>query len=415
MSNQSTEPVRKNYFVDTNVLIDSPESIVHLRNGVENGVYIPHYVMLELNKLKKEPRIAGMVSRAMDAIEQNAKKINFLKMIDTPARDFPASLKDELVDDIILREILDEIKASNVPEPRLVSNDRIFRRIATTNGLTAEPFRDSRPFKSESETYTGIINVDAGEDIVRNCFSWKEGKPCFHAANGECTVLDFQHDAWKVKPKTEYQNMALHLMLHNKIDFVTMQSSAGYGKTFLALAAAFKLAYEKKQYKKVIVAKPYVEMGRSMGFLPGDEQEKMAPYIRNIRDLVLKLHQIRPANKIFIDPNDPALEFNPRRFEVLPLAYIRGMNIDNAVVIIDEIQNLHREETRALLTRMGQNVKVFALGDTNQVDNRFLDKFNNGLNWIVRLAKGQKNYAHIVLKGAHSRGPITDMVLRIGL
>ena len=88
------------------------------------------------------------------------------------------------------------------------------------------------------------------------------------------------------------------------------------------------------------------------------------------------------------------------------------MNIENAFVVIDEAQNLARSEVRALLTRMGEGVKCFCLGDTRQVDNPYLNESNNGLNWVVKKLKGYKNYAHMVLKGEKSRGPITDIVLK---
>ena len=107
--------------------------------------------------------------------------------------------------------------------------------------------------------------------------------------------------------------------------------------------------------------------------------------------------------------------FNTEKFEILPLAFIRGMNIEDAVVIIDETQNLSRMEIRALLTRMGENTRCFCLGDTRQVDNPYLNESNNALNWIVRMMKGFDNYGHLVLRGAKSRGPVTDMVLKSGL
>ena len=91
------------------------------------------------------------------------------------------------------------------------------------------------------------------------------------------------------------------------------------------------------------------------------------------------------------------------------------MNIENAVVIVDETQNLSRAEIRALLTRMGEGVKCICLGDTSQVDNPYLNESNNGLNWLVRKLKGQPNYAHMVLKGEKSRGPITDLALQCKL
>jgi PhoH-like ATPase len=124
---------------------------------------------------------------------------------------------------------------------------------------------------------------------------------------------------------------------------------------------------------------------------------------------------MRRANRIFLNPDDPQSPLNPARFELLPLTYIRGMNIENAIVIIDEIQNMSRSECRALLSRMGEGVKCFCLGDTRQVDHPYLNAENNGLNWIVNKFKGNRGYAHLVLKGDKSRGPITDMVIKSGL
>jgi predicted ribonuclease YlaK len=108
-------------------------------------------------------------------------------------------------------------------------------------------------------------------------------------------------------------------------------------------------------------------------------------------------------------------EIQSKTFEILPLAYIRGMNIENAVVIIDEMQNMSRAECRALLSRLGEGVKCICLGDIHQVDNPYLNQENNGLNWIVKKFKGSNIYSHLVLKGDKSRGPITDLVINSGL
>jgi predicted ribonuclease YlaK len=183
--------------------------------------------------------------------------------------------------------------------------------------------------------------------------------------------------------------------------------------TFLALSSAMSLVLEKKQFEKIYVIKSPIEIGPAMGFLPGDAMDKLEPYIRPIYDLVHKLHGLRPAKRLY--ENEQKKEFDRTMFEVLPLAYIRGMNIDDAVVIVDETQNISRSDLRALLTRMGENVKCICLGDTNQVDNPYLNSYNNGLNWIVTLCKNQKNYGHLVLKGAKSRGPVTDLILKVGL
>lgn len=204
----------------------------------------------------------------------------------------------------------------------------------------------------------------------------------------------------------------MELITCEHVDLVSIQSEAGFGKTYLALAAALFMVLERKDYDKIFVVKPTIEIGSKMGFLPGDVGEKMEPYMKYIYDLLLKLHRLRPANKLFLNPNDEMLRFNSKKFEVLPLNFIRGMNIENAFVIIDEAQNLSRSEARAVLTRMGEGVKCVVLGDTSQVDNPYLNEANNGLNWIVRKFKGFPNYGHMVLKGDRSRGPITDMVLK---
>ena len=127
------------------------------------------------------------------------------------------------------------------------------------------------------------------------------------------------------------------------------------------------MSWKKGRYEKIFVVKPTIELGSKLGFLPGDVKEKMEPYVKYIHDLLLKLHTMRPANKIFLNPQEDVPRYNTKKFEILPLAYIRGMNIENAVVIIDETQNLSRNEMRALLTRMGEGVKCFCLGDTSQV------------------------------------------------
>jgi PhoH-like ATPase len=251
---------------------------------------------------------------------------------------------------------------------------------------------------------------------VYNSFRWESGVPVFYTVNGNKPV-DYRHTVWGVTPRNIYQNLVLELFLNPDIFLTTVQSEAGYGKTYLALAAALHLVMEIKSnpYKRIYLVKPVMEVGSKMGYLPGDAEEKMAPYVRYVLDLLLKLHEVRPANRIFEDPEKDTSKLQRKRFQILPLAYIRGMNIEDAVVIVDEIQNLSRTETRSLLTRMGKGVKCFCLGDTRQVDNPYLNESNNGLNWVVKKCKGMKNYAHIVLKGDSSRGPITDMVLKSGL
>lgn len=391
---------RKNFVLDTNVLIENPECILNLRNGEENNIFIPYHVLLELNSLKTNPRLRHIVSRVVDTLLKHREHISFIHN-----QSSSSPFTDQLVDNHILKEI----GATDLKDPILVTNDKILRLLAGLQGIGSEEFRDSRPFESDSQRYTGFLEPD--ETPVPNSFQWIEGKPVFNGNDGT-EQINFQMEVWNVKPRSVYQNLAMMLMQREDIDLVSIQSEAGYGKTYLALANALYLVLERKLFDRIIVVKPLIELGAKLGYLPGDVREKMEPYVKYIQDLLLKLHASRPANRIFANPGEDALRYNPKRFEVLPLAYIRGMNIENAIVIIDETQNLSRAEVRALLTRMGENVKCICLGDTRQVDNPYLNESNNGLNWVVRKFKGLNNYAHMVLKGDRSRGPITDMVIK---
>ena len=396
-------PLQKDYVIDTNVLLEDPNAIFRLRNGNENSVYIPYHVLLELNKLKKDPRLGHIVSAVVRNLSDNTDKFKILQ-----TKSVSHSFSDQ-VDSYILEEILD----SQLSEPILVTNDRIFRLQADMVGVRSETYKESEPFRSEAEYYTGFVNDANG--AVPNSFMWGErGKPVFFGPEGEKTI-DYEHHIWNVHPRNIYQNLALELMTHEDIHVVSVQSSAGYGKSFLALASALYMALEKKRYDKIYVVKPMIEIGQKLGYLPGKVEEKMEPYIRYISDLMIKLHSLRRANRIFSSVDQYPPQFDPKRFELLPLTYIRGMNIENAVVIVDEIQNMARSECRALLSRMGEDVKCICLGDIHQVDNPYLNIENNGMKWVVNTFKGSPFYAHLVLKGDTSRGPITDLGIRSGL
>lgn len=394
---------QKNYVIDTNVLLEDPLSIVKLKNGSENRIFIPYQVLLELNKLKKHPKLRHIVARVVAFLVDNPDAFSVLAS-QSGANPF-GSGGDKF--------ILDEILASGLERPTLVTNDRIFQIQARLKGITSEVYKESVPFKSEAEYFTGFVS--SRQEAVPNAFMWNEtGKPVFFGPEGEKTI-DYQHRVWKVTPRNVFQNLAIELMSHPDIHVVSVQSEAGYGKSYLALACALCLVFERKSHEKIFVIKPMIEIGQKLGYLPGRLDEKMEPYIRYMTELLAKLHRLRPANKVFLDPETYPLQFNPRTFEILPLNYIRGMNIENAVVIVDEMQNMSRSECRALLSRMGEGVKCLCLGDIRQVDNPYLSPENNGLNWLVKKFKGNKIYSHIVLKGDKSRGPITDLVISTGL
>lgn len=395
--------MQKKYILDTNVLLNDPNCITVLYNGAENEIFIPRHVLLELDNLKKDNKKRHLVTKAINNIIENKDIITILES------QYIADKFQDRIDDFIL----DELKENELENGILVTNDKLLQLDAYKKNILSQEYQAINPFKSESEKYNGFIEL--GEDYIHNSFMWIDGKVFLNNGEKRPKLVDYQHEIWKIKPKTVYQNLAFELILSDHIDIVSIQSAAGLGKTTLALASAFYLCFQQKKYSKIYITKPNIEIGEKLGYLPGDIKEKLAPYMMYLDDIIWKLQNSRPVNRLFKDNNPDTKQYNNDVFEVLPINFIRGRNIENAVVIIDECQNLTRMETRTLLSRFGENVKAICIGDTSQVDHPYLNNDNNGLNWIVKLFKNHSNYGHITLSGNKSRGPICDLVLKTGL
>lgn len=397
------------YCLDTNSILDNPSLVEELLKQENIQVKIPYHVLLELDKLKRKSHLRDRISDIVKSLSENFDKIEVLKSEDTNL----STLYNDTVDTTILSEIKDYKLSDPLGKCVLVSNDKIIHLLAKAEGIEAVHTKVLETGESPSEKLTGFCKD--GCEPIPNSFSWVEGKPVYHRANGDKKVITYQNEVWKLEPRSVYQNLAFELLLDPKIDLLTLQSPAGFGKTMCALAAAFYLTLEKKQFDKIYVVKATEEVDESLGFLPGTIEDKISPYFSYLNDLVFKLHEKRPANRIFANPKEPNQGFDSKKFETVPLQFMRGKNIDNAFVIIDETQNITRHGIRTILTRMGENVKCVCLGDVKQIDNENLNSYDNGLSWIVKKCIGADNYAHFVMKGQRSRGPITDLVLQVDL
>jgi PhoH-like ATPase len=409
----------KHYCVDTNILLDEENAIEILINGKDGGntnvVYVPYTVLSELDGLKKDQKLCNRVSRAVDKLLEYKDQVKLLQKL----ADSSYGNKGKINDD----RILEEIQLSNVDGIILVSNDKLLRFKAEKKGIKAEAFKYSNPWLSASQKYTGF--VEESDAYISNSFFWREGKLHYNmSATSELAVakiIDYENVLWTLKPKTPYQNALMELIKDPKVEVVSIQSEAGYGKTALSIAGAIELFMKEKEedksrkYKKIFIFRPNEEIGNKLGYLPGDVDEKMEVYFRPIKDLLEKLHDQKAIPKIWKDPKAQELEVNKKKLELLPINFLRGMNCSDCIVIIDEAQNLSRSEARTILSRMGQNVKVIITGDVQQIDNPYLNSDNNMLSWVVAKFKGSKNYGHIVLKGKNSRGPIADLVRTTGL
>jgi len=400
----------KTYFVDTNILIDHPDAVEILSDDNQNKVFISYHVLNELDKLKKDPQKSYKVSQVIKNLKKNLNKFTIPKINPDLAA------KSNSTDNKLLSEIIN----LNIPEIILVTADEILQIKATSLSIKSENLKRANPFTDiENGDYSGVFeSINEDTKLVNNCFYWDNGKLYFYRQDQEAKSIHYTNTVWNVKPKNVYQNMFLELMLNPDINVISIQSPAGCGKSFLSLAAAFYHVLEKKNYRKIYITKALYEIGERLGFLPGDLNEKLAPYMKYIDGLIGKLTELRPAAKIFNEKNEEPsslAKFNNKKLEILPINYVRGMNIEDSFVIIDEIQNLSRDEVRTLLSRFGENCKCICIGDTSQIDNPYLNKHNNGLNWILRKFKGEKDYAHLVLKSDKYRGPICELVVRTGL
>lgn len=205
--------------------------------------------------------------------------------------------------------------------------------------------------------------------------------------------------AYGIKPRNAEQTFALHAVMSERIKLVTIQGTAGTGKTLLALAGALE---QKRLFKQLYVARPIVPLSnKDIGFLPGDIKSKLNPYMEPLWDnLKFIQNQFSESDKDFQKINEMVQQ---EKLNITPLAYIRGRSFSNICFIVDEAQNLTPHEVKTIITRAGEGTKIIFTGDVRQIDTPYLDAQSNGLSYIIDRLKGQPLFAHITLeKGERS-------------
>jgi PhoH-like ATPase len=197
------------------------------------------------------------------------------------------------------------------------------------------------------------------------------------------------------KAKNKEQAFAVEALLREDIEMVTLTGLAGSGKTYVALMAGID-AVQQGRYKRIVISRSIQPVGRDLGFLPGDINEKMAPWLAPITDNFRTM--LSDKNFTYFE-----MMMNRGELEVAPLAYIRGRTFNDSYLIVDEAQNATVHELKTIITRIGKGSKIVLLGDTDQIDTPYIDKLSNGLSIVVDRFKDRESAAHVQLaKGQRS-------------
>ncbi len=423
--------MKKIFVLDTNVLLNEPRAIFTF---AEHDVIIPLAVVEEIDNLKTKSSDLGYNARETSRLleEQRSKgKLNqgvklanggILRIvINGNDLEIPKELSSSKMDNRILATALHLQKDNEDKEVILVSDDVNLRLIADVYGLTAEEHHSNR--LKDEEVYTGFKEIKVSANLINDFYDkkmldpkekkdveWpelfphefiqltannKQNNTALAKYDGEMLVplrYNKQQPA-QIKPRNREQQFALELLLDDNIRLVTLSGKAGTGKTLLALAAGLAKVVEEHNFKKLLVARPIMPMGKDIGYLPGDKEDKMSPWMKPIFDNLDFIIQLNKNGKYSFDD----LEKNGL-LQVEPLTYIRGRSVPDQFIIIDEAQNLSNHEVKTIVTRAGENTKLIFTGDPYQIDNPYLNLRKNGLNFLAHKFHDQEIAGHIMLQ-----------------
>ncbi|MDR2474654.1 MAG: PhoH family protein [Bacteroidales bacterium] len=428
---------KKNFVLDTNVILHDYKC---LDNFQENDVYIPLIVLEELDKFKK----------GSDQINYNARE--FVRHLDSVTDDNLFSKGTSLGEEkgrlfVVARsgynELLEKAFAERSPDNRilsvalnlkekqptvktvLISKDINLRMKARSLGVVAEDYINDKVLGVDifEKAHEVFDNID--QATIDRLYSNRTGIPveefelpqqltpndCFVLNGLNASVLArynpftrmitrvIKERNYGIEPRNAEQSFAFEILNDTEIKLVGLTGKAGTGKTLLALASALR---QSDLYKQILLARPIVSLAnKDIGFLPGDEKQKIAPYMQPLFDnLTVIKNQLNP-NGTEIKRIDEMQKSGHLVIEAL--AFIRGRSLSETFCIIDEAQNLTPHEIKTIITRAGEGTKMVFTGDMQQIDSPYLDSQSNGLAYMIDKMKGQNIFAHAnLVKGERS-------------
>lgn len=422
--------------LDTSVLLHDFDAIVNFK---EHYVAIPITVLEELDKFKigndTKNFSAREVIRFIDKLSGSGSLQEWITLgkglgkFKVVMDEQPTGLNAEKVyamgknDHKIINAALGLMELEQKRTVILVTKDINLRIKAKALGVVAEDYETGKVNTAEIQD-AGKYGVDGiDSEVIREIFTRgsieengilgerKATNGYYILKNGKTSSLAFYNHhldqieriekefVYGIKPKNAEQAFAFHALLNPDVKLVAMQGVAGTGKTLLALASALE---QNKKFNQVILARPLVPLSnKEIGFLPGDADDKIGPYMEplwdNLKFIKSQFGENEKKYKAILEMEQT------KRIVITPLAFIRGRSLSNIMFIIDEAQNLTPHEVKTIITRAGENTKIVFTGDVHQIDTPYLDENSNGLAYLIDRLKGQPLFAHVRLeKGERS-------------
>jgi len=430
---------RKTFVIDTSVLLYDSSSIFAFTG---NDVVIPLIALEELDRFKDRKELIGSAAREVNrSLDSLRKKGSLHDGIHLPENDVNIRVVSDGMSDIedgLIPKEFDLKKGDHKllwvaawlrhskPDNQviIVTKDINLRLKADAIGITAEDYyrdvpqavREGNPVYSgqsqmtlsdedmESYYQHGWVTPVNSESLCENSLvvGVSETNPqkslIGMVKGGKIIQPKAKVDSIGITPRSKEQKAAIHLLNDGDVPLVAMTGLAGSGKTFLALTAGMA-GLNSKKYERIIITRSIEPVGRDLGYLPGTLDEKMAPWLMPIVD------NFRNA---FRDTTYFETMRQRGIIEVSPISYIRGRSFSNCYIIVDEAQNLTIHEIKTLVTRCGEGTKMVLLGDTEQVDTPYLDRFSNGLTIAIERLKGSQLFGHIRLDRGE-RSPLATL------
>ncbi|PIS46664.1 MAG: phosphate starvation-inducible protein PhoH [Elusimicrobia bacterium CG08_land_8_20_14_0_20_51_18] len=432
--------MKKTYVLDTNVLIHDPLSFMKFEDNI---VIIPIAVIEELDNFKVHADEKGknvrIVSRKLDELRQDGRLDKGVKTKDGGV------IKVELESKLLLPE---GFNTSN-PDNRilntaycnykrnkntvLVTKDINLRLKAEAIGLKAEDYETGKV--NMDELYSGVNHYDADSSFIDKFYKDKKSaNPVPSPVPNEFVILRAKEDPkktamartdandtalikalapettpWGVKPLNKEQKFAMELLLDENVKLVTLLGAAGTGKTLISLACGLQKAVDEGVYRRLIICRSVIPVGKDIGYLPGTKEEKLATWMGAIYDnlefIMDKKHQEDAVSKF-------EYLLQQEKIEIASVTHIRGRSLPKQYMIVDDAQNLTPHEMKTILSRAGDGTKVVVTGDPYQIDNPYLDVASNGLTYIIDRFKGQKLYGHLTFTKTE-RSPLAALVAEL--